>query len=123
MARALANTATFSFMGATYFATGVSVDAPTPEIVNMTSVTNTAASAMVMVPTGAYTDPGKISVDCLGCRDPSSLVGQVGEAVFTTTQATITRNVVCDSASTEGQVGSLLRLRFTLMPTDYNPNQ
>ena len=120
MSRSLAHTATFSFVGTTYFATSVSVEAPQPEIVDMTSFSDPATS-IVMVPTGAYTSPGRISVECWGFQDPKSLVGVVGQAQFITRLATITRNVVCDSASTEGQVGSLLRLRFTLMPTDYTP--
>lgn len=120
MSRTLAHTATFAFAGATYFATSVSVEAPQPEIVAMTSI-NDPNNANVMVPTGAYTSPGRIAVECFGSTDPKNLVGVVGQAQFTNKLATITRNVVCDSASTEGQVGSLLRLRFTLMPTDYSP--
>lgn len=105
-------------MGTTYFATNVSVEAATPEIVNMTTY-NAGKAAFTMVPTGSFTSPGKISVDCYGFQDPSNLVGLVGNAIFTTSLGTITKRVVCDSASTDGQVGSLLRLRFALTPTDY----
>lgn len=115
---ALSNTASFSFKGTSYTVTNVSVEAPTPEVVNMTSSTD-PAGVLVMVPTGAYTAPGKITVECLGCSDPAGLVGQMGTAVFTTSLATISKNVVCDSASTEGRVGDLLRLRFSLMLTNY----
>lgn len=120
MARALANQSTFSFAGQTYFATSVSVEAPTPEIVNMTPI-DAPVGTIRMVPTGDFTAPGRIEVQCLGFNDPKNLVGVVGSAVFQTPLGSVTKNAVCDAASTEGQVGSLLQLRFSLMPTDYYP--
>lgn len=114
----LANRSSFSFRGSAYTATSVSVDAATPEIVNMTAVGD-PVGAMKMVPTGAYTSPGRISVECLGFADPIGLVGTTGDAVLSTSGTTITKRVVCESASVEARVGDLLRLRFSLMPTDY----
>lgn len=118
MAIALAQNSTFSFKGTAYTVTSVSVEAPTPEVVNMTAIDD-GVSQMVMVPTGALTAPGQISVECLGFSDPAALVGELGSAVFTTPQGTITRNAVCNSASVDARTGDVLRVRFTLTPTDY----
>lgn len=114
----LANQSAFTFGGAAYTATSVAVEAPTPEIVNMTAVGD-GVGTIKMVPTGAYTSPGRINVECLGFADPISLVGSTGDAVLSTSGTTITKRVVCESASVEARVGDLLRLRFSLMPTDY----
>ena len=110
----------FSFRGAGYTVTSVSVDGPQPEIVNMSGV-NAASGSMIMVPTGAYTNPGRISVEGFGFFDPLALVGTVGQATFTTPGGTITRQAVCDSASVDARLGQLLSVRITLMPTDYYP--
>lgn len=73
----------------------------------------------LLVPTGAYTDTGSIEVEALGFADPKNLIGLRGAAVFATPLGTVTRTVICESASAEGRVGDALRLRFTLKPTDY----
>lgn len=112
----LANTSSFSFNGTTYTATAVTIEGPQPEIVNMTSRAD-AVGAMVMVPTGAYTAPGRISVDALGFSTPG--LGVIGNATFSTPGGSFTRRVVVESASVEGRVGDLLRIRFSLMYTDY----
>lgn len=120
MAVSLAQNSTFSFGGATFTVTSVTVDGPTPEIVNMTAKDD-AVGIMRMVPTGAYTSPGRIAIEAFGFSDPKNLIGTVGSAVFTTPQGSITRNAVCDSANVDAQVGQVLRVRVTLMPTDYTP--
>lgn len=72
-----------------------------------------------LVPTGAYTDTGSIEVEALGFADPKNLIGLRGAAVFATPLGSVTRSVICESASADGRVGDVLRLRFTLKPTDY----
>jgi hypothetical protein len=114
----LSHQSTFTFMGGTYDVTSVSVQGPTPEVVDMTPH-NAPASQRILVPTGAYTDTGSIDVEALGFADPKNLTGLQGEAVFTTPLGSVTRIVICESASAEGRVGDVLRLRFTLKPTDY----
>lgn len=105
-------------MGTIFDVTAVSVQAATPEVVDMTPIT-APASQKLLVPTGAFTDTGTIEVEALGFGDPAKLTGQIGSATFTTPLGSVTRNVVCESASAEGRVGDVLRLRFTLKPTDY----
>lgn len=109
---------TFTFANTNWDVTSISVEAPTPEIVNMTAQ-NAPAATMRMVPTGDVTSPGRITVDALGEANPNALVGFRGPAVFTTPRGVLSRTAICDSASVEATVGSLFRVRFTLMPTDY----
>lgn len=118
MPRSLANRSQFEFAGQTYAATAVSVESPTPEIVNMTGIAD-GKDVVMMVPTGAYTAPGRISVDAFGFADPKSLAGEMGEAKFTTPLGTFSHDVVCESASVEGRVADLLRIRFSLLMTSY----
>lgn len=120
MAISLAQNSTFSFGGTTYTVTSVTVDAPQPEIVNMTAV-NDPVGTIRMVPTGAYSSPGRISVEGFGFSDPKDLIGVIGSAVFSTPGGSVTRNAICDSATVDAQVGQVLRIRMTLMPTDYTP--
>lgn len=116
----LSNRSQFVFAGQTYTATSVSITAPTPEVVNMTSLTD-PIRAQMLVPTGDYTSPGRIEVECFGFSDPKNMIGMIGTALLTTRAGTISRTVVCDSADVNAQVGALLRLRFSLTPTDYVP--
>lgn len=119
MARALANQSTFSFNGQPFFATSVSVEAATPEVVDMTPH-NAAANVIVNVPTGAYLSPGAVEVEAFGMIDPGTLVGVTGNAVFTTPLGSVTRRCICTAANVTGQVGDLLRISFSLTPTDYS---
>jgi hypothetical protein len=114
----LSHNSTFSFAGATYDVTSVSVEAPTAEIVDMTP-NNAPVQQKLLVATGAYTDTGSIDVEAFGFTDPKNLIGVAGQAVFATPLGTVTRIVICESASAEGRVGELLRLRFKLKPTDF----
>lgn len=115
---ALAQKSVFSFKGTPYTVTSVSVEAPQPEVVNMTSIGDTVR-CLIMVPTGDLTSPGSINVECLGFDDPSTMVGLMGQAIFSTTQRTITHTAICSSASVDARTGDVLRVRFTLTPTDY----
>lgn len=118
MSRTLANRSTFTFNGSEYLATSVTVEAPQPEIVNMTAH-DAPGKNVVMVATGAYTSPGSIEVEAFGMMDPVSLIGVNGQATFKTPSGSVTRQCVCSAASVSGQVGDLLRVRFSLTPTDY----
>lgn len=119
MSITLAQNSTFSFKGTAYTVTSVSVEAPTPEVVNVTAK-DAAVGAVVLVPTGAFASPGSIAVDCLGASDPNGLVGQIGEAKFVAKGLTVTKTAVCNSASVDARTGDLLRVRFTLTVTDYS---
>jgi hypothetical protein len=114
MSLALSQKSTFSFNGSTYYVTSVSVDAPQPEIVDMTSATD-GASTIKLVPTGAYTSPGKVSVEAFGFGNPKSIVGTEGSATFTTQAGSLSVQAICESASVEAQVGQMLRIRFSLV--------
>jgi hypothetical protein len=118
MSARLANRSQFSFNGTTYAATSVSVEAPQPEIVDMTSLGSPLGDPR-MVPTGDVTAPGRISVEAFGFANPASLVGTIGLATFTTPLGSVSKRAICDSASVEGQVADLLRVRFSLTMTSY----
>jgi len=114
----LSQNSTFSFAGGVYDVTSVAVQGPTPEIVDMTPGGAPVGQKWYLA-SGAYTDTGSIDVEAYGFADPINLIGVAGQAVFTTPLGSVARNVICESASVEGRVGELLRLRFTLKPTDY----
>lgn len=118
MALSLANRSQFAFKGATYAATSVSVESPQPEIVNMTSAGD-PKKTMNFVATGDYVSPGRIAVEAFGFVDPTTLVGQSGVATFTTRAGTFSGKAVCESAGVEGRVAEILRVRFSLLLTDY----
>ena len=111
---------TFTYRGEVFTATSVSVEAPTPEIVDMTPP-NAPVGYRVLVPTGDATSTGKIDVEGIGFADPKDYVATVGQAQFQTPAGTINRQVICDSASVTGQVGDLFRFRISFIPTDYYP--
>lgn len=114
MTLALSQKSGFSFRGSHFFATRVSVESPQPEITDMTGMDD-PVGAIVMVPTGAFTAPGRVSVDAFGFTDPSAMVGLDGEAVFATQVGRMSFQAVCESASVEAQVGELLRVSFSLL--------
>lgn len=119
MARS-AQGSTFSYLGIVFNVTSVSVEAPTPEIVDMTPP-SAPLGTKVLVPTGDSTSTGRIEVEALPFSfvDPVVLVGTYGQIEFTTPDGFLTRRVICDSASVAGQVGDLVRLRMTFVPTDF----
>lgn len=119
MARS-AQGSTFTFRGEVFTATSVSVEAPAPEIVNMTPASAPNGSR-VLVPTGDVTSTGKIDVDGFGFADPITYIAKVGLAQFQTPLGTISRQVICDAASVTGQVGDVFRFRISFIPTDYYP--
>lgn len=116
MVQSLANRSQFTFAGVKFLATSVSVQGPSPEIADMSTFDS---NLVKLVPTGSYTSPGRIDVECLGFVDPLSIIGETGEVVFTTPAGAIARNVICESASSDAQVGDVLRMRMSFVPTDY----
>jgi hypothetical protein len=120
MAGLSAQGGTFTFQGFSAAVTGISVETPTAEVVDMTPMT-ASASQMVMVPTGAWSG-GTVSVDYIrlaGTADPQTLVSKCAQLSFASPGFSVSRLVVLQSASTEARVGDLVRgsLRFVL--TDY----
>jgi hypothetical protein len=120
MAGLNAHGGTFTFQGFSAAVTGISVETPTAEVVDMTPMT-ASASQMVMVPTGAWSG-GTISVDYIRVSqtvDPQTLVSKCDQLTFSSSGFSVSRRVVLQSASTEARVGDLVRgsLRFVL--TDY----
>jgi hypothetical protein len=113
----IAYNATFSFSGFAGQVTGISVEAGTPELVDMTAA-NTPAGHAVMVPTGDF-KPGSISVDFLADAPPPD-TGTVGPLTFNSSFLSVSRNVVLESAQVEARVGELVRgtMKFTM--TDYS---
>ena len=117
MAGFVASGATFTFCGVKATVTRVSVETPTAEIVDMTAH-NTPAGQIVLVPTGAYTG-GTIDIDYLagsGGTDPATAVGKVGQAVFSSPGYSVTKQVVCESATKDAAVGQIVSgsMRFRL---------
>lgn len=120
----LANQSNFTFQTSAqtapsaYTVTSVIVESPQPEIVNMTAMSDSVQKVR-MVKTGAYTSPGRISLEGFGTDDPKDLVGKAGDAVFSMAGGgAISRFCIVDSARLEGKVGDVFRVSITLMPTD-----
>jgi len=102
--------------------TGVSVETPEAKMVDMTPPT-ASANQSIMVPTGEYSG-GAISVDYIrysGQADPSSLVGGVGVAAFSSPAYTVAKQVVLRSASEEARFGDVVRGTLSFAWTDYAP--
>jgi len=120
MAGLTAHGGTFTFQTFSAAVTGISVETPTAEIVDMTPMAS-SANQLVMVPTGAWSG-GTISVDYIrlaATADPQTLVSKCDQLSFSSSGFSVSRRVVLQSASTEARVGDLVRgsLRFVL--TDY----
>lgn len=118
MAGATAHGATFSFLGAMATITGISVEMPTAETTDMTPASSNAAQ-QVIVPTGAWSG-GTITVDFLNLNvDPQVLVRSVGQLSFGSAGYSVSRRVVCESASVSAQAGELVRGSLRFRMTDY----
>ena len=120
MAGLSAHGATFTFQTFSAAITGISVETPTAEVVDMTP-RSAASTEAIMVPTGAWSG-GTISVDYIrlaGTADPQSLVSKCDVLSFSSSGYSVSKRVVLQSASTEARAGDLVRgsLRFVL--TDY----
>jgi len=118
MAGATANGATFSFLGFSGTLTGISVEMPTAEVTNMTGV-GAGRGYTVMVPTGEQSG-GTITVDFLTINaDPWAFVKLAGILTFTSPGYSISRRVICESATVSAQSGELVRGSLKFLMTDY----
>lgn len=125
MAGVTAHGASFLFSandGSSFSATavGVSFEAPTAEVVDMTGIDD-PANFLMRVPTGAWSG-GTLTVDYLhsgGVHGTQAFVRKPGVATFSSAGFSVSRRVILESASAEARAGELVRgsLRFTL--TDY----
>jgi len=102
--------------------TGVSVDTPEAQMVDMTPPT-ASANTRIMVPTGELTG-GTMSVDYIrysGQTDPVTLLGGVGSASFSSPAYSVSKQVVLQSASEEARLGDVIRGTLSFAWTDYSP--
>jgi len=117
MAGVTAQGATFSFGGFAGKVTGVSVESPTAEVVDMSGIQH-SASQIVMVPTGSWSG-GTVTVDFVGYGDPTSLVRRVGPLTFASDGLSLSRQVICQSASVQARAGEIVSGSLRFMVTDY----
>lgn len=120
MAGVTAQGATFTFNGAVAIISGLSIETPKAEIVDMTGI-NDPAAATVMVPTGANS-PGRVTVDYIhtaGGIDPQAAIGLRGSLVLGSPGFSVTRNAILESASTEVRTGDVVRGSLNFVMTDY----
>jgi hypothetical protein len=118
MAGATAHGATFTFLTFSGRLTGISVEMPTAEVTNMTGMDH-ATGTIRMVPTGEWSG-GTIAVDFLTFNsDPQTYVKRFGSLAFSSNGYSISRSVICESASVTAQAGELVRGSFRFLMTDY----
>jgi hypothetical protein len=119
MAGVSAQGGTFTFQGFVGAITGISVQTPEAEIVDMTSPTDGIGFA-VRVPTGDWTG-GSVSVDYIKTSntDPQTLVKQVGQLTFSSAGFSVTRRAILQSASMEARVGAAVTGTLNFVVTDY----
>jgi hypothetical protein len=121
MAGVTAHGATFTFNSFRGSLAGISVEMPRAEVTNMTAAGD-AKGYTFMVPTGEWSG-GTIKVDFLTSNaDPQTFVRQVGQLTFASAGYSVSRRVVCESASVTAQAGDLVRGTFTFLMTDYMGN-
>jgi hypothetical protein len=112
--------ATFSFKGLSAQVTGLSVETPTAEIVDMTGV-NDPTGHSVQIPSGDIRG-GSITVDFLnqeGGTDPQSLVGQYGLLAFQSDGYSVSRQVILENVSVDARTGQLVSGQLKFRMTDY----
>lgn len=121
MAGVPANGATFTFRGVQAIVTGISVETPAAEVVDMASAAD-PVGAIVMVPTGEWSG-GTVSVDYIHAgplqTDPQAVVRQVGQLRFASPGYTVSRNAILESATTEARTGDIVRGTLRFRMTDY----
>ena len=116
--------ATFTFAGSRGSFRGsivsINVETPVAEVVDMTSPADPAGYA-VLVPTGEWSG-GSISVDFLATPltgDIKDIVRGVGQLTFSSTNWSVSRRVILESANTGASVGDLVRGTANFRATDY----
>lgn len=118
MAGATAHGATFSYRGFTGKISGISVEMPTAEVTDMTAMQD-GVGYSYMVPTGEWAG-GTITVDFIASsQDPQLFVRTTGQLVFASSGYSISRRVICQSASVAAQSGEIVRGSFKFLITDY----
>lgn len=118
-APAIPYSATFTYGSFSGYVTGLAVDMPRAEIVNMTPQ-NAAVGAMVMVPTGAVTG-GKITVDFWhdGVVNVRNLIGTYGTLTFSSAAYSVSQSVVCEHATMEARTGQIVSGTLSFVFTDF----
>jgi hypothetical protein len=111
--------ATFTYSGFSGYVTGISVEEPTAEIVDMTGMNHPVGTQM-KVPTGEKKGGG-ITVDFLhnGTLNPASLIGTYGTLTFSSTAYSVSRSVAVETASMEARVGEIVKGTIKFVLTDY----
>jgi len=118
MAGVTAHGATFTFSSFSGKLTGISVEMPTAEVTNMTAAGDRLGYTF-MVPTGEQSG-GTITVDFITTNaDPWVFVKQIGVLTFSSQGYTVSRRVICESASVSAQSGELVRGSLRFLITDY----
>ena len=112
--------ATFSFAGVQATVTGVQVETPVAEIVDMTSV-NDPTGYTFQAATGDVRG-GSVTVDFIGLSvDPQTLIGRNELLAFTSTAYSVSRRVVLESASVSARTGELVSGQLKFRMTDFVP--
>lgn len=121
MAGVSAQGGTFTFQGVQAIVTGISVETPVAEVIDMASATDPVGTIGI-VPTGEWSG-GSISVDYVHAGplqvDPQTLVRQAGQLFFGSPGYSVGRNVVLESATTEARAGDIVRGTLRFRMTDY----
>lgn len=116
---AIPYSATFTYGAFAGYVTGLQVEHPTAETINMTGV-NDPAGTFRLVPTGEKSG-GSISVDFMhnGTFDIASLVGTYGTLSFSSSAYSVSKSVICETVSMEARTGEVVRGTLKFLMTDY----
>lgn len=111
--------ATFTYGTFSGYVTGLQVEHPTAETVNMTGA-NDPVGTFRLVPTGEKKG-GSVTVDFMhnGTYDVASLIGTYGSLTFSSTAYSVSKNVICETASMEARTGEVVRGTLKFLLTDY----
>jgi hypothetical protein len=111
--------ATFSYGSFSGYVTGLQVEHPTAETVNMTGRSD-AVGTFRLVPTGEKKG-GSITVDFMhnGTFDVAALIGTYGSLTFSSTAYSVSKSVICETASMEARTGEVVRGTLKFLMTDY----
>lgn len=111
--------ATFSYGSFSGYVTGLQVEHPTAETVNMTG-TSDPVGTFRLVPTGEKRG-GSITVDFMhnGTFDVATLIGTYGSLTFSSTAYSVSKSVICETASMEARTGEVVRGTLKFLMTDY----